>query len=112
MLDIAAKLKPSDRGELEITDVNIEYLNRKQLHVELLGRGFAWLDTGTHDSLQHAANFIQAIEERQGLMVACIEEVAYNMGFIDADQVRAVAESMQGNRYGRYLIGMLEEGAG
>jgi glucose-1-phosphate thymidylyltransferase len=109
VLDIAAELKPSARGELEITDVNIAYLETGDLHVELLGRGYAWLDTGTHSSLLQASNFIQTIEERQGQMVSCIEEVAYKMGFINADQVRALAEPLGGNDYGRYLLGMLDE---
>jgi glucose-1-phosphate thymidylyltransferase len=109
VLDIAAGLKPSARGELEITDVNRAYLESGDLHVELLGRGFAWLDTGTHDSLLQASNLIQTLQERQGLMVACVEEVAYKSGFIDADRVRAVAEGMKGNEYGRYLLRMLEE---
>ncbi len=109
VLEIASNLRPSERGELEITDVNRTYLKSGDLHVELLGRGFAWLDTGTHDSLLHASNFIQTIEERQGLMVACIEEVAYLMGFITADQVRDLADDMRGNAYGRYLLSMLNE---
>jgi glucose-1-phosphate thymidylyltransferase len=110
VLEIAAGLTPSARGELEITDVNLAYLETGDLHVEMLGRGIAWLDTGTHDSLLQAANYIQAIEERQGLMVACLEEIAFNMGFIDADRVRAAAESMKGNAYGKYLFDLLEEG--
>jgi len=109
VLEIAAGLKPSPRGELEITDVNRVYLEDGSLHVELLGRGYAWLDTGTHDSLLHAANFIQTIEERQGLMVACIEEVAWKMGFITADRVRGLAEAMSGNAYGQYLLSTLDD---
>jgi len=109
VLQIAAELKPSARGELEITDVNRAYLDDRSLHVELLGRGYAWLDTGTHDSLLHAANFIQTIEERQGLMVACIEEVAWKMGFIDAARVRELAEAMSGNAYGQYLLSTLDD---
>jgi len=109
VLQIAADLKPSARGELEITDVNRVYLEDGSLHVELLGRGYAWLDTGTHDSLLHAANFIQTIEERQGLMVACIEEVAWKMGFITADRVRELAEAMSGNAYGQYLLSTLDD---
>jgi len=109
VVEIAAELKPSPRGELEITDVNRVYLGRGKLHVEKLGRGYAWLDTGTHQSLLQAANFIRTIEERQGLMVACVEEVAYHMGFIDADQVRSVAGAMKGNPYGEYLLRMLDE---
>ncbi len=112
VLDIAASLRPSARGELEITDVNLAYLERGQLHVEVLGRGFAWLDTGTHDSLLHAANFIQTLQERQGLMVACVEEIAWRMGFIASDQVRAIAETMRNNAYGQYLLQRLEEGEG
>ena len=111
VLDIAAGLKPSDRGELEITDVNLAYLETGDLHVEMLGRGIAWLDTGTHDSLLQAANYIQAIEQRQGLMVACLEEIALKMNFIDADRVRAAAGNMKGNAYGQYLLDILEEGA-
>ena len=111
VLDIAAGLTPSARGELEITDVNLAYLRQEELHVELLGRGFAWLDTGTHASLMQASHYVQAIEERQGLMIACVEEVAYKMGFIDADQVRALAEQMQHNAYGEYLLEMLAEEA-
>jgi len=112
VIEIASSLKPSARGELEITDVNKTYLESGDLHVEMLGRGIAWLDTGTHDSLLQASNYIQAIEERQGLMVACLEEVAYKMGYIDAGKVRAAAERMKGNSYGQYLFGMLEEDAG
>jgi len=112
VLDIAAGLEPSDRGELEITDVNLAYLASGDLHVEMLGRGIAWLDTGTHDSLLQASNYIQAIEERQGLMVACLEEVAYKMGYIDAARVRDAAEKMKGNTYGQYLSSMLEEESG
>jgi glucose-1-phosphate thymidylyltransferase len=109
VIDIAAALKPSARGELEITDVNIAYLETGDLHVELLGRGYAWLDTGTHASLLQASNFIQTIEERQGQMISCVEEVAYKMGFISADQVRALAQPLGGNDYGRYLLSMLDE---
>jgi glucose-1-phosphate thymidylyltransferase len=112
VLDIAAGLEPSDRGELEITDVNLTYLEAGDLHVEMLGRGIAWLDTGTHDSLLQASNYIQAIEERQGLMVACVEEVAYKMGFMGAAQVRDAADKMKGNAYGQYLASMLEEESG
>ena len=112
VIEIAASLKPSARGELEITDVNKAYLASGDLHVEMLGRGIAWLDTGTHDSLLQASNFIQAIEERQGLMVACLEEVAFKMGFIDAAKVREAAERMKGNAYGQYLFDFLAEGPG
>lgn len=102
VLDIAADLKPSPRGELEITDVNREYLNRGQLRVEMFGRGFAWLDTGTPESLMQAANFVETIESRQGLKIACIEEVAYRKGYISANQVEALAAQYP-NGYGRYL---------
>ena len=108
VLDIAAALKPSARGELEITDVNRAYLDRGQLTVEKLARGIAWLDTGTHDSLLQASNFIHAIEERQGLMVACLEEIAYRMGYITADEVTRLARSMGSSSYGQYLLRLLE----
>jgi glucose-1-phosphate thymidylyltransferase len=104
VLDIAAQLKPSARGELEITDVNLEYLRRGRLRVELMGRGFAWLDTGTHESLMEASSFIQVIERRQGLKVACLEEIAYRMGYIDEAQLLRLAEPMRKNDYGRYLL--------
>jgi glucose-1-phosphate thymidylyltransferase len=103
VLEIAAGLRPSARGELEITDVNREYLRRGKLFVECFTRGFAWLDTGTHESLIQAANFVETIESRQGLKIACIEEVAFNKGFITADQLTALGRSMN-NDYGRYLI--------
>jgi len=109
VVGIARSLKPSPRGELEITDVNRVYLERHDLHVEIMGRGMAWLDTGTHDSLLLASNFIQAIEHRQGLKVCCPEEVAYQMGFIGAEELRALGRSMQKNEYGRYLLRVLEE---
>jgi glucose-1-phosphate thymidylyltransferase len=108
VLDIAANLKPSARGELEITDLNAEYLRRKQLRVELLGRGYAWLDTGTHASLQQASTFIEIIEQRQGLKVACPEEIAFRMGYIDPEQVRRLAAPMRNNEYGQYLLALLE----
>lgn len=111
VLDIAANLKPSSRGELEITDVNRVYLERGGLHVEVLGRGVAWLDTGTHASLLQASNFMHALEERQGLKVACLEEVAYRMGYIGTDQVRQTAMSMKNNEYGQYLLRLLDEEA-
>lgn len=108
VLDVAAGLKPSARGELEITDVNKWYLERGALHVERLGRGIAWLDTGTCETLLHAANFVQSIEERQGLMMACLEEIAYRMGYITADEVRRLAQDIRGG-YGRYLLEMLDQ---
>jgi len=108
VVDIAARLKPSPRGELEITDVNREYLARGALRVELLGRGFAWLDTGTHESLLQASNFVQTIQERQGLKVACIEEIAFTLDWIDAAQLRRLAEPMRKNEYGRYLLNLAE----
>jgi glucose-1-phosphate thymidylyltransferase len=109
VLDVAANLKPSPRGELEITDVNRAYLERGELHVEMFGRGMAWLDTGTHESLLQAATFIQAIEERQDLKVACLEEVAFKMGYISADEVRRIAKPMEKNEYGQYLLRLVEE---
>src|SRR5271155_2919136 len=109
VVGIAKSLKPSARGELEITDVNKSYLNRGQLEVVVMGRGMAWLDTGTHESLMDAANYIQAIEKRQGLMVACPEEIAYRSGYITAQQVEAVAQPMKNNSYGAYLLHMLQE---
>jgi len=109
VVEIASRLRPSARGELEITDVNLEYLRRGELRVELLGRGFAWLDTGTPDALYEASSFVETIEKRQGLKVACIEEVAYRMGFIDADQVRRLAESLRHSGYGEYLLKILQE---
>jgi glucose-1-phosphate thymidylyltransferase len=108
VVDIAAALKPSLRGELEITDVNRSYLERGLLHVEKLGRGIAWLDTGTTESLMQASNFIQAIEDRQGLMVACLEEIAYRMGYITADQLAQLARGMASSAYGQYLFRVLE----
>jgi len=108
VLDIATSLKPSARGELEITDVNRAYLDAGDLHVEVLGRGFAWLDTGTHESLQNASTIIENVERRQGLKVSCIEEIAYRMGYVDADQLRQLAAPMIKNDYGRYLLDLLE----
>ncbi len=105
VLDIAKGLNPSKRGELEITDVNVAYLERKQLRLEILGRGIAWLDTGTHEALQQASNFIQIIEQRQGLKVACPEEIAFRMGFIDEAQLGRLADSFR-NEYGNYLRGL------
>jgi glucose-1-phosphate thymidylyltransferase len=111
VIEIAAGLKPSARGELEITDVNRLYLERGSLHVEKLGRGIAWLDTGTHESLMQASNYIHAIEERQGLMVACLEEIAYRMGYITAADVTRLARAMGSSQYGHYLLHMLEHEA-
>src|SRR5260221_7257726 len=111
VVDIAAKLKPSARGELEITDVNRTYLERGALLVEKLARGIAWLDTGTHDSLMQASNYIHAIEERQGLMVACLEEIAYRMGYISAADLTRLARAMQSSAYGQYLARVLEHEA-
>jgi glucose-1-phosphate thymidylyltransferase len=108
VVDIAAALTPSARGELEITDVNRTYLDRGQLHVEKLARGIAWLDTGTHDALMQASNFIHAIEERQGLMVACLEEIAYRMGYITADDLTRLARDMGPSTYGEYLLRIVE----
>jgi glucose-1-phosphate thymidylyltransferase len=107
VVDIASSLKPSARGELEITDVNRAYLERGQLRVEKLARGIAWLDTGTHESLMQAANYIQAIEERQGLMVACLEEIAYRMGYITAADLHRLAQAMASSAYGQYLFHVL-----
>jgi glucose-1-phosphate thymidylyltransferase len=109
VLEIAAGLKPSARGELEITDINRAYLERGCLHVERLGRGIAWLDTGTCEALLHASNFVQSIEERQGLMIACLEEIAYRLGYVTADHVRGLAEPMKNAGYGQYLLKMLEQ---
>jgi glucose-1-phosphate thymidylyltransferase len=111
VVGIASELEPSARGEYEITDVNLAYLGRGQLRMELLGRGMAWLDTGTHESLHQASSFIETIENRQGLKIACVEEIAYHMGFIDAAALLALAEPMKKNSYGRYLLSLLEEDA-
>ena len=109
VVEVAKSLKPSARGELEITDVNRWYLERGQLHVEVLGRGFAWLDTGTQDSLIEAASFIQTIEKRQGLKVACPEEIAYHLGYIDASQMERLAAKLGKSGYGNYLLQVLRE---
>lgn len=111
VVDIAKSLQPSPRGELEITDVNRTYLEQGALNVEVLGRGTAWLDTGTHESLLQAANFIEAIEQRQGLKVSCVEEIAYRMGYIDAEQLARLAEPLRNSGYGRYLLEVLQEEA-
>lgn len=109
VVEIANNLKPSPRGELEITDVNRTYLERGNLKVSILGRGTAWLDTGTHDSLIQAGNFVRIIEKRQGLKIGCIEEVAYRMGYIDADQLREIAAPLVKSGYGKYLMELLDE---
>lgn len=106
--EVAAALKPSPRGELEITDLNRKYLEQGKLRVELLGRGFAWLDTGTHESLLQASNFVQTIEERQGLKIACLEEIAFRSGWIDAEQLRKIGRVMAKNAYGQYLLQMAD----
>lgn len=108
VISIAKDIKPSDRGELEITSVNQEYLNRGSLKVELMGRGYAWLDTGTHDSLMEAGQFIETIEKRQGLKVACLEEIALYMGYINKEQVKKLAEKLKKNNYGQYLLNLIK----
>jgi glucose-1-phosphate thymidylyltransferase len=107
VVQIAKNIQPSERGELEITSVNQSYLKQKTLKVELLGRGFAWLDTGTHDSLMEAGQFIETIEKRQGLKVACLEEIAYKMKYINAEQVKKLAEPLKKNGYGQYLLNLI-----
>jgi glucose-1-phosphate thymidylyltransferase len=106
--DIAADIQPSARGELEITDVNRRYLEQQQLNVEIMGRGYAWLDTGTHDSLQEASSFIATLQKRQGLMVACPEEIAYSLGWISAEKLQALAQPLAKNGYGQYLLNLLK----
>ena len=108
VVKIAKKIKPSERGELEISTLNQEYLKKNKLMVELLGRGFAWLDTGTHHSLFEAGQFIETIEKRQGLKVACIEEIAFRMNYINKEQVRKIAKSLKNNDYGKYLINLIK----
>lgn len=111
VVDMAANLKPSPRGELEITDINRLYLNKQQLSVEIMGRGYAWLDTGTHESLIEASNFIQTIENRQGLKVCCPEEIAFRNGYINAEQLEKLAKPLAKNGYGQYLMRLLKDGA-
>jgi glucose-1-phosphate thymidylyltransferase len=106
--DIAADIKPSHRGELEITDINRRYLDQKQLNVEIMGRGYAWLDTGTHDSLHEAAGFISTLQKRQGLMVSCPEEIAFNQKWINEEQLQAQGEALKKNSYGQYLLSLLK----
>ncbi len=109
VVETARSLKPSARGELEITDLNRAYMERGELHVSVMGRGVAWLDMGTHESLLQAANFVQAVEERQGMMISCLEEIAYRMGYIDKEKLRQQARRYNGNQYGVYLERLLEE---
>lgn len=109
MVDLARQLKPSPRGELEITDLNMLYLEQKQLHVEIMGRGYAWLDTGTHDSLLEAGQYIATLEKRQGLKVACPEEICYRAGWIDSAQLEKLAQPLIKNGYGQYLRNVLKE---
>jgi len=104
VISIVKNQKPSSRGELEITDVNKAYLNQDRLKVEQMGRGYAWLDTGTHDSLLEASQFVQTLEKRQGMKISCIEEIAFRMGYIDKDQLRSLGKNMKNNQYGQYLI--------
>jgi len=109
VVDIAKQVKPSERGELEITTVNQMYLEKNDLHVELLGRGFAWLDTGTHESLLEASQFVQTIEHRQGYKIACLEEIGYNNGWLGADEIKSIGTSMSKNSYGQYLLSIARE---
>ena len=108
VVQIAKKVTPSQRGELEITSINQSYLQQQCLKVEILGRGFTWLDTGTHDSLMEAGQFIETIEKRQGLKVACLEEIAYKMKYIDANKLKMLAEPLRKNAYGQYLINLIK----
>jgi glucose-1-phosphate thymidylyltransferase len=110
VVEVAENLEPSARGEIEITDVNVDYLKRDELRVEIMGRGMAWLDAGTHESLQQAGNFIETIEQRQGLKIGCPEEISYRKGYIDAEQLEALAFPMTKNDYGRYLLELLKDG--
>jgi glucose-1-phosphate thymidylyltransferase len=107
--EIASQLKPSERGELEISDLNRVYLERGELRVDVMGRGIAWLDAGTHESLLQAANFVQAVEDRQGMMISCPEEIAYRMGYIDKEKLRRQTERYRGNQYGDYLLQLLSD---
>lgn len=109
VIEIAKNIKPSARGELEITDVNNEYLKQGKLNVELLGRGYAWLDMGTHQSLLRASSYVEAVQERQGFMLACLEEIAFRMGYISADELKAMATDMLKNDYGQYLMGIYND---
>jgi glucose-1-phosphate thymidylyltransferase len=111
VVELAKSLQPSARGELEITDLNVKYLEKGQLRVERLGRGIAWLDTGTHESLLQASNFIHAIQERQGLQVACLEEIAFRQGYLSREQLAQIGHGMKNNRYGQYLVSLAEEGS-
>jgi glucose-1-phosphate thymidylyltransferase len=108
VIEIAKNIKPSERGELEITSVNNEYLKRGDLNVELLGRGFAWLDTGTYDSLMDAGQYVQTIEKRQGFKIACLEEIAFSQGWLSAEQVKAIAKPLMKNSYGKYLLDLVK----
>jgi Glucose-1-phosphate thymidylyltransferase (EC 2.7.7.24) len=109
VVEVAKNIKPSARGELEITTVNQEFLKEGELKVQLLGRGFAWLDTGTHDSLSEASTFVEVIEKRQGLKIACLEEIAYRKGWINDDKLRELAQPMIKNQYGQYLLKLIKE---
>lgn len=111
VVDFASRMRPSSRGELEITDLNRMYLDRGRLRVEVLGRGVAWLDAGTHESLHQSASFVQAVQERQGLMICCPEEIAYGMGYLSADELRTLANRMADNAYGNYLRRLADEGS-